>query len=534
MTEKQNTVPCFTMVKEQIAPVRIPDSFRIENAQEITVQKEPCVSFGNEPCTRFTCKGAWILLDFGKELCGGLRLITREATAGTEIRITLGESLSEAYSALGEKNATNDHSPRDFTATLTALSDLTFGQSGFRFARVELLTDSPISVQSLFAEGQLPAFPREAMIKTSDRRLNKILETAAYTLKLNLQNGYIWDGIKRDRLVWSGDLHQEVITSLYLFGDNVNITNSLSFLRSCTPSDKWMNHIPAYSAWWVINLCDYCSYTNNLKYFAQNQSYAEDILYRFNSCIRNDGRIDFGDQPTAYFLDWPTYETPDSETGTAMIILIASKKYLTFTDCAACREIIKKLEHYLNAPCRTKQTHAFQVLAGNAKTNDCDILEDGGAAGFSTFMAYYILKADAICGGNNMLPILKEYFGAMLSRGATTFWEDFDLSWLNGSGRIGALPKRGQKDLHGDHGAFCYQGFRHSLCHGWSCGVVSFVIEHIFGIHFENGTKKIIVRPHKTCPDFKLKMPLPKGWLHIRYKCGALQVKAPEHIEVLY
>ena len=37
MTEKQNTVPCFTMVKEQIAPVRIPDSFRIENAQEMPI-----------------------------------------------------------------------------------------------------------------------------------------------------------------------------------------------------------------------------------------------------------------------------------------------------------------------------------------------------------------------------------------------------------------------------------------------------------------------------------------------------------------
>ncbi len=34
-----------------------------------------------------------------------------------------------------------------------------------------------------------------------------------------------------------------------------------------------------------------------------------------------------------------------------------------------------------------------------------------------------------------MLPIIKEYFGAMLSRGATTFWEDFDMEWLNGSGR---------------------------------------------------------------------------------------------------
>ena len=46
MTEKQNTFPYFTMVKEQITPVSVPDSFCIENAQEITVQKEPCVSFG--------------------------------------------------------------------------------------------------------------------------------------------------------------------------------------------------------------------------------------------------------------------------------------------------------------------------------------------------------------------------------------------------------------------------------------------------------------------------------------------------------
>ena len=50
-------------------------------------------------------------------------------------------------------------------------------------------------------------------------------------------------------------------------------------------------------------------------------------------------------------------------------------------------------------------------------------------------MPYYLLLADALAGGENMLPIIKEYFGAMLSRGATTFWEDFDMEWLNGSGR---------------------------------------------------------------------------------------------------
>ena len=37
----------------------------------------------------------------------------------------------------------------------------------------------------------------------------------------------------------------------------------------------------------------------------------------------------------------------------------------------------------------------------------------------------------------------------MLDRGATTFWEDFDLEWLDGSGRIDELPKEGQNIVVG-------------------------------------------------------------------------------------
>ena len=528
---KENTNRGFRMTKESIIPARIIDCFQIENAQELLVSKEPCVSFGNEPCACFTDKNAWALLDFGKELCGGLRLITRSAPVGTEIRITFGESVSEACSVIDEKNATNDHSPRDITVLLSTWSDLTFGQTGFRFARVELLSDSPISVQSIFAVSQLPEIPREAVIKTSDRKLNKILDTAAYTLKLNFQNGYIWDGIKRDRLVWCGDLHQEIITSLYLFGDNANITNSLSFLRHCTPDVSWINNIPTYSAWWVINFCDYCAYTDNQEYFRQNKDFAESILNKISSHITAEEEMNFGNDQLSYFLDWPTCDTPDAEIGTAMLMLLAAKKYLAFGDCAVCSDIIKKLNRYLTMPCKSKQVYAFQTLAGGG-ANSCEFLENSGAVGLSTFMAYYILKADALTGGNNMLSIIREYFGAMLSRGATTFWEDFDISWLENSGRIDALPKHGQKDLHGDHGAFCYQGFRHSLCHGWSCGVVSFVIEHLFGIQIQNGGKRITVHPHTSCPDFKLKMPLTKGWLRINYKKGRLEVKAPPDVEI--
>ena len=103
------------------------------------------------------------------------------------------------------------------------MSDLQYGQTGFRFVRIELLEGAPATVQNVFAVSTLPEFDTEASIRTDDEELNEILRTAAYTLKLNFQKGYIWDGIKRDRLVWCGDLNPEILTSLYLFGDTENI-----------------------------------------------------------------------------------------------------------------------------------------------------------------------------------------------------------------------------------------------------------------------------------------------------------------------
>ena len=54
----------------------------------------------------------------------------------------MGESVTEACSSIGVKNATNDHSPRDLEIVTCSMSDLTFGQTGFRFARLELLSEA--------------------------------------------------------------------------------------------------------------------------------------------------------------------------------------------------------------------------------------------------------------------------------------------------------------------------------------------------------------------------------------------------------
>jgi hypothetical protein len=119
----------------------------------------------------------------------------------------------------------------------------------------------------------------------------------------------------------------------------------------------------------------------------------------------------------------------------------------------------------------------LKYFAVGLDPSDKELLVNGGAKGMSTFMSYYILKAVASYDKKAAIEMMKEYYGAMLDKGATTFWEDFDIEWAKGSCKVDEFPKAGEKDIHGDFGAFCYKGFRHSLCHGWSAGVIQFIKE---------------------------------------------------------
>ena len=64
---------------------------------------------------------------------------------------------------------------------------------------------------------------------------------------------YLWDGIKRDLLVWVGDMHPEVMTILAVFGANEVVTKSLDFMEEITPLPAWMNgSYSSYSMWWLL------------------------------------------------------------------------------------------------------------------------------------------------------------------------------------------------------------------------------------------------------------------------------------------
>ena len=113
------------------------------------------------------------------------------------------------------------------------------------------------------------------------------------------------------------------------------------------------------------------------------------------------------------------------------------------------------------------------MLAGHIGIDDGiqRLLTEGGAKGISAFMSYYILHALCVSDGKTeAVRLLKEYFGYMLDLGATTFWEEFKTDWAEHACSVDVIPEEGEWDIHGDFGAFCYTGYRHSLCHGWAAG----------------------------------------------------------------
>ena len=469
------------LITELIVPEKIVFATpNVSNTAALLCGRESQIGLCERECCLVSGKG-YIVLDFGKEYSGGARILTFTVNAPTAaIRLRFGESLSEAYSETGEKGSCNDHSLRDFNIALTSYSDMTFGQTGFRFLRIDFLTDAVIFLKNVYCNYTHREFPAPVPFYSSDKKINDIYAAAKRTIELCCQE-YLWDGIKRDRLVWIGDIHPEMLALTSLYGRCGIIEKSLDFTVGQTPLGEWMDDMPAYSAWWVIITADYAEITGAFDYAARHINYVKGLISQFNAHVKDNGELDL----PSYFVDWPTHGQPDEKAGCRAILIImanAAEKLLSFLGHGTDEvETLKtKLAKIPLKVKSAKQVIALKYLAtGELDAGEKAKLIEGGAKGMSAFMSYYVLKAVAeTVSEETAVSMMREYYGAMLDKGATTFFEDFDMEWVENSCSLDALPIDGERDIHGDFGKYCYTGFRHSFCHGWSSGVIKFLYEH--------------------------------------------------------
>lgn len=471
-----------------------------------------------------------ILLDFGKELHGGIEMVTGtfEGKEPIRVQITLGESATEAMSTIGSSSATNDHALRDFTITLPWLGKVEIGNSGFRFARITLLDpDRTLLLKEIRAISIYRDISWEGSFISSDERLNQIWETGARTVHLNMQD-FLWDGIKRDRLVWVGDMHPEVSTILSVFGYNEVVPKSLDLISEITELPNWMNGISSYSMWWILIQHQWYMHNGNLEYLSNNQEYIFDLLRILQTKIDENGKEELDGNR---FLDWPT--SPNKE---AIHAGLQSMMVMTFNAGAEIADILDKpalaveyrqtvdlLKQHVPDPNSNKSGGALMALSGLVDPGEMNknLLAVDPLSGVSTFYGFYVLQARALAGDyQGAMDVIRNYWGAMLDLGATTFWEDFDLEWAKNAGRIDELPVQGHDDIHADYGDYCYVGLRHSLCHGWASGPTTWLSQHVLGIQvIEPGCKAVKIDPHLGDLEWvEGSYPTPFGTIKVRHE----------------
>ena len=508
-------------------------------------------------CSMHTTKSdtASILLDYGRELHGGLKLVLGSAKPWrtASVRIRFGESVSEACSQNdgGKRRkgySTNDHAMRDMVMQVPSDGQIEIGSTGFRFIRIDCLSpDMTIYLKEAPAIFRYRNIPYLGSFRCNDQRLNDIWMTGAYTVHLNMQE-YLWDGIKRDRLIWLGDMHPEVATIMSVFGHNEVVNKSIDLACEQFPLPQWLNGISTYSMWYLIIQHEWYVHNGNIDFLRHHRAYITGVIDRIDECVDEEGNENLAKQR---FLDWPSSpKQPGVEAGCRALLSWALKDAEVLCNlleeqehAKKCRAISKRLKKQIKQPNGLKQAAALMSIAGLMKPEQAcsEVISVDGAKDFSTFYGYYMLQALAQAGEyQQALDIIRQYWGGMLDLGATTFWEDFNLDWIHNAARLDDFVPEGKDDIHGDFGDYCYPSFRHSFCHGWASGPTPWMTQHILGVEIvDAGCKTLRITPHLGDLEWaEGTFPTPLGIVYIKHVKGAdgkivSTVKAPDGIKVI-
>ena len=202
-------------------------------------------------------------------------------------------------------------------------------KSAFRYVRLTFPSDKPSQWSTIDVEGI--AYPVEYLgsFESSDPLLNQIWETGAYTAHLCMQEG-IWDGVKRDRGRWMGDLDVtgRVISSV--FADRSLMEPTMAAVIGDSPVERDVNTIAGYSALWITGQADFYRHSGDLIYLRSVHPQMLELLHVM------DGELDANGLFTnpgkhKVFVDWSDGFSSDTAEARAATHL---EFYLAYQEAA--------------------------------------------------------------------------------------------------------------------------------------------------------------------------------------------------------
>ena len=109
------------------------------------------------------------------------------------------------------------------------------------------------------------------------------------------------------------------------------------------------------------------------------------------------------------------------------------------------------------------------------------------------------------------------------------------MAWLENACPIDRRPKAGETEPHRIYGDYCYKGFRHSLCHGWSAGVIPYLFERVAGIKLaDKGFNAVRFEPRaELIKQLYAVYPTPRGDITVEFDNGKADIRVPEGVGVI-
>lgn len=491
-----------------------------------------------------------LLLDFGREIAGRL-LIASASKTDALVSIAYGESELEALAT----GLTPGQRGGNYLGT--NLLEVPKGgvargpKSAFRYVRLRFLRGGPRMVfPRIQAEGITYPVTYGGSFQSSDALLNRIWETGAYTVHLCMQDD-LWDAPKRDRGRWAGDIDVEGRVISEVFGDKDLVEQTLAALATDVPASG-VNGIPNYSALWITSLERLYATSGDLAFVRTQHEALLRVLATMDRSLDPTGA--FTNRANRWlFVDWSPGlygTTPAAVLGTNFQYVRgyrAAASLLQVLGDAAAAEHARAAAARLTAalsgsstkgisPDHDWQLSALAVQLGLVHTPDAreamwsrtfahvkqDSPEDPV---ISPYFNLSVLDAMASLGhGHEALNWLRSYWGGMLSEGATSFWEAYDLRWPKDTPHL-SLQADGTT------------GFFVSLAHGWSAGPTAWLMENVLGVGDPaEGYRRVTIAPRLLGLDWaKGTVPTPHGPIAVSLRHEAdhlrLDLDLPSGIE---
>ena len=430
------------------------------------------------------------LFDFGKELLGDIII-----KSSAEPIINVGESEPEALhinNKIKEQSLELVNASNGIWKTKNPLA--------FRYLYVEDKQIDDITCDAIFYPSSY-----KGAFACSDSLLTQIWMNSAYTLRLCMHD-FLLDGIKRDRLPWTGDLVTSLLANAYSFSEPELVRRSIVALGRAGIQEKDINGIIDYSLWWIIAQDLYQLYYSDSLHLKHEWNRIKETLNTLSTRCNSEGFL-IPTKDNWLFIDWV-----EQDKWTALQILwwwaqnsgskLAQRvgdsetaNYWQDSSNKLKRELVKAAWNETEQVWQskndsnseiTRHPNFLSIVSGITLSNQCagikNILENNNIKPVGTpYMAAFEVMALSQLGNTDyMLNHVKEYWGGMLEKGATTFWEAYNA-----------------KETIKEQYSFYNRPYGKSLCHAWSAGPAAFLPSELFGLKpLKDGWKHFSLNPN--------------------------------------